>query len=231
MANDLTKWPSVSDVWGFLQSAGITPRVEQASARVESMISAVPAEVFRATQRQFVADTVDETRYYDGTGTADMEIDEVISITSIYFVGYQADPGYAATDYEIVVEQGRPQTQVVRSTGSVPAFGPAAVYSPLQRIFPAGRQNIAVTGRFGYAATVPADLWDAVCAEMAFRLTQEALFTQSGRLSEYTEGQQKEKYELSSADFLRWHSEFLRMMKIYRRPAGRRLRNMAPKMI
>lgn len=231
MPNDFTTWPTVANVWEILNAQGVTSRSDINSLRVASVIAAVEAEVGIKTLRQFVADAVDTTRTYDGNGTAEIEIDEYVSITSMLQLGYNGDPGFPLVNFVPVKENFKPMTRVVRAIGSVPAFVTSGIYSPYAAIFPAGRQNIFVTGRFGFGPTIPADLWSAVAGEAAYRIVQDSLFVATGRLVEWQEGEQREKYDLSTSLVNRLHEEFRAALKTYKRPDGRRLRNMAPRMI
>lgn len=230
MAIDYTKWPTAYDVTDRLNSAGLTLR-DQAGRRIPAAIDEVTAEVSRRTLRNFVADTVDETRTYDGTGTAEIEVDEIISLTAVQVTGLQLFPTYTLAGATIVHEQNKPQTRLVVAQGSVPAFTTQGVFAPYPLIFPAGRQNIQVTGKFGYGATVPMDLWHGVCGEIAHRLGSEAIFNPAGRLKEFKQGDVEEGYALTLMDAASWHEIYEAAIGRYKRPAGRRLRNMRPRMI
>lgn len=227
---DYTAWPGAADVQDRLTAANVTLRVT-ATPRTQAAMSAVIAEISNRTQRQFVASVLPETRIYDGTGTAEMEVDEMVRLDAIAVVGLPSSAGYPLAGARLTVEQGRPQTRLTVARGSVAAYGPAGVFAPTLSLFPAGRQNIAVTGLFGYGAAIPADLWEAACGEMALRLAQEALFTPDGRVSLDRAGDEERRYKLDDATATGWHDLYSAALTSYKRPQGRRLRNARNRMI
>jgi len=234
MSLNYSNWPTVQDVQDRLISAGLVLR-DTTGRRVPAAIDEVVADVARRTLRQFVADTEDTTRTYDGTGTAEQEIDEIVSLTGVAIVGIQTAPGYTLTGVTVVSEQNKPQTRLVVARGSVPAFVSEGILVPYPSLFPAGRQNIQVTGKFGYAATIPHDLWNAVCGEVAHSLAAECVFDPEGRLKSWTQAGITESYQLPDADDLKWHSVYIAKTSPgpggYCRPSGRRLRNLRTRMI
>ncbi|MDR3708744.1 MAG: hypothetical protein P4L33_10610 [Capsulimonadaceae bacterium] len=235
MAADYTNWPVVGDITAQLASVGVSLRLtnDAASARLQQISGDVTADVARRTCRQFVADPADTVRLFDGTGTAEIEIDEYVSFTSAQALGYQSYPGYPLANIVAVQEYGKPNTRLVRGQGSVPAYPTEAVLVPIPAIFPAGRQNIQVTATFGFAAAIPVDLWNAVCGEIARRAGNEALFNpDGGMVIEWQRGDGRERYAAGGLDALGWGAVYERKVKVdYKRPAGRRLRNLKPKMI
>jgi hypothetical protein len=226
---DYTTWCGTADVQARLSAAGVTLR-DTTGSRIAAVVDEVTAEVARRTLRQFVADAVDQTRTYDGAGTAEIEIDEIVSLTGVQVTGLQMMPTYTLAGVTIVQEQNRPQTRLVVAQGSVPAFTTEGVFAPYPLIFPAGRQNISVTGRFGFAAQIPPDLWHAVCGEMAYRLCSEAIFDPAGRTVLWREGDEETRLQLAESDATKWHDIYLKAVAKYKRPSGRRLRNMRPRM-
>lgn len=223
-------WPTWDDVKARLSSAGITLRTA-APGRFDKVLNDVTTVVYRKTLRQFIADTVDTTRQYDGTDTAAMEVDEMVSLTRVDVIGIQVNPGYTLSNTVLVHEFGKPQTRIVIGPGSLPALLTSGVIYPLPMIFPAGRQNISVTGKFGYAATIPADLWNAVEGQVALELGQEAIFRPNGGLViERAEGDSKIKFAEGGIYALRWGTKFGEALVTYKRPSGRRLRNLRNRM-
>ncbi len=228
-----SQWPAQSDVSVILDSLGVAPQItgSELTERIRQITDQVTSEVARTTQRQFIADSSDSVRSYDGAGFAELEIDEFISFTSAVAVGLQADPGYPLDNISVVVEQNKPTTRLVRGVGSLPAFPVAAVYQPVPAIFPAGRQNIQVTATFGFAATIPEDLWQAVNCEIARRLAAETVFSLSGGRTELKEGDIATAWAPSGTSSIDFAVQYKATVKLYRRPSGRRLRNMRPRMI
>jgi hypothetical protein len=224
-------WPTSNDVSSRLAAAGITLRGTAFTDRIPNVITEVTDEVARRTLRQFIADTVDETRIYSGNDTSELEIDEMVSLTAVSIIGYPLSPGYTLYNPFLVYEQGKPQTRIVVGAGSMPAWTTQGVIMPYISIFPAGRQNIQVTGKFGFAPTIPTDLWNSVCGEISSRLTSEAIFNADGRVTSWKGGDETVTLALDRADGLNWHSQYEAMVNLYKRPQGRRLRNLTNRMI
>jgi len=117
---------------------------------------------------------------------------------------------------------------LIVARGSAPALTTSAAYLPYEWIFPAGRSNIGITAVWGFAATIPADLWEACACEEARRLAAEAVYTP---LMERKVGDEMERYKLDSAIATDWQAAYKTAIANYKRPTGRRLRNLRPRMI
>jgi len=230
---DYTDWPIEEDGQLLLDSCAVTTRLDsvQFSTRFERLRSQVIGRILRRTHRQFVADAEDTSRYYDGSGAAEIEVDEMVELTSVTVIGLQSDPGYTLDNIVLDEEQAIAKTRLVAAQGSLPAYAESAAFLPYRTIFPVGRLNIVVTGKFGFAATIPEDLWEAACEEMMFLMSQEVLFRPIGRVAELKTGDNTTKYKLEGAAVTRWHDNFVQALKDYRRPPGRRLRMLTPRMI
>ena len=226
-----TDWPTPSDVQARLASAGITLRGTAFADRIPNIILGVADEISRRTLRQFIADTMNTTRTYNGNDTAELEVDEMVTLTSVAVVGMQSNPGYPLSNPALVFEQNKPLTRIMLGIGSVPAWTTEGVWMPFRSIFPAGRQNVTVTGRFGFGASIPADLWNAACGEMGHRITREAIFSADGRVSSWKGGDESVSLSLDKVDGLGWHDSFEAKMSLYKRPGGRRLRSLVNRMI
>lgn len=227
-------WPTFADIQNRLNASAGTAGIWQLANPTTAAITldAVIDEAEQRTKRQWIADDEDTTRVYDGTGTAELEVDEMVSLTGCSAIGFQENPGFPLADVTLAQgEIGKPRTRIVMSRGGIPAWGPAGVLSPVHTIFPAGRQNIQVTGKFGYASIIPADLWDAVCGEAAIRLVRQGLFTPNGRVIEEKFGDESRKYSLTDAESLGWHAQFEETITRRKRSQGKRLRRLRGGMI
>lgn len=224
-------WPTQDDVQLLLTSCDVTTRLSecQLSERYNRLLAKVTAEVFRETHRQFLA--AGDTRYYDGSGTAEQEVDEMVSLDSVTVIGLQSDPGYTLDNVVLTSEQSLPKTRLIVAQGSLPAYATNAAFLPYRTIFPVGRRNIKVDGTFGFAETIPEDLWEGVCEEIAHRITCEVLFRPIGRILEQKTSETTTHYALDHATITGWHDDYRRAIKKYRRPMGRYLRDAAPRMI
>lgn len=231
---DYTKWCQVVDVLGRLQVLGVNLRVPSAPAaeRVQSAIDEVTGEVAIRTLRNFLPGPPNETRTYDGTGTAELEVDEIIELVSAVVVGIQSAPGYTLANVKTIFEQNKPTTRLVVAVGAVPAMTTEGAFIPYQWVFPAGRQNIVVTGTFGYGAQIPAALWNAVLDEAVRRVAQEAIFNPAGGIVVSWELESaKQQFMPGGITALGAARKYADALRDWKRPAGRRLRNLRPRMM
>lgn len=206
MATNYTAYPTAYDVRARLDAAGVTLRVD-ITTRATTALEEVIAEVERRTRRQFIADTIDNVRTFDGSGTATLDIDEIVSLTTVTIAGGWGTPAYDLSGAQMVQATGRPCSRLVVGTGSLPAYNTVGI-GGLYRLFPAGRQNILVTGKWGYGEAIPADLWHGICGEAAVRMTREASWNQGGRISSESYGDEKRSYQLDEGEALGWHQAF-----------------------
>jgi hypothetical protein len=221
---DYTAWPTISDVAERLISAGITLRTP---SRISAPLTALIRQVATVTRRQFVAGAAHEVRFYDGFGTAELELpEEIIVLDSVQILGYVGLQGaFMVSSPYLVQEQGLPHTRILLYQGTAPFYG--GVY--LNR-FPEGSRNIQVTGTFGYGATIPADLWEAVADLAAAKLTLEARSSQRGIVVDKREGDVQTKWD-PSGNLQEAQREFRRCLKLYTRPMGYSLRHRKAPMI
>lgn len=233
MAVSYAAWPVAADVSLLLSACNVTLRVTGADAteRIARVRAEVAGEVLQRTSRQFLADSNDTTRTYDGSGSPEFEVDEMVSLTSARVIGLQSEPSYFLDNVVLVAEYTVPYTRIVTAKGSLPAFTTSVATYPYRTLFPAGRQNIQVTGKFGYAATIPQDLFEAVAGECAHRLALEVGWRPTGAVSERRAGDATVKFALADAGATGWHGRYERAIREYARPMGRRVRNLRPKMI
>ena len=232
-------WPTVADIADRLAETGysLTPA---ASARVATTLLAVEREVLRQTQRQFVADSVASARVFDGSGTAELEIDELVELIGVAVIGGFGLTGYDLGSVQPIYEFPKPTTRLVTVRGSLPGLLESVGAASLFWVFPAGRQNVQVTAKWGYGSTIPVDLWDAVAGEVALRLLRPQVFG-GGRVAsgeaaglqivEEAYGDERRKYKQADHADLGWHEEFEAALKRYKRPQGRRLRQLRGAML
>jgi hypothetical protein len=110
------------------------------NAQVDKWINSATEYIRNYTNREWVAGA-SSTRLYDGTGTQKMMIDEFIDVTDVK-VGEDWNTNMATIDYTT-----EPYNRVNKNT---------VIYKTDH--FPCGQQNVAVTAKFGFSATVPADI-------------------------------------------------------------------------
>lgn len=103
--------------------------------RVASWIKGVSRHIDRATNRTF-GDSVEETRYFDGSGTATLLVDDLLSVEAVEIDGVEVE------DYFLYPANRLPKTQL-KLDGA---------------LFSRGRQNVKVTADWGYSDEVPEDI-------------------------------------------------------------------------
>jgi len=222
---DYTTWPTETDVIERCTSAGITPRILSV---VTSALNGVIRQVAQKTRRQFVAGESGEIRYYDGSGGVELQIaDEIVTLERVQILGYVGINGAIPVTAPVLIqEQTLPYTRILLYRGSAPIY--AGIY--LDR-WPQGFSNIEVTGKFGYAATVPEDLWEAVARETAAMMIDEAQNSPRGVIVEKREGDNATKWEGATKFADASHKKFRAIVKQYARPSGQHFRRTKAPMI
>jgi len=110
-------------------------------AQITAWIEAVEAYIEKATDRIFVADTLASARLYDGNGSSELIVDDSIQITKIE-IGSDDDGWTEMTEYFLYPANRLPKRRI-KLDGD---------------IFTCGNQNVKITAKWGYVATVPADI-------------------------------------------------------------------------
>jgi hypothetical protein len=165
MALTYTGWPAVSDLRALALSSNVTLPDAATDDLLQMRLDAAIQELTQRTHRQFLPDTEASERRFDGSGTGEMLVDEYVEVDSItlYLV-----PSVGVTEITQFVEVDRstyPKTRLQIYQG--PANAPYGWFT----YFPQGRSNVAVTAKWGYGATIPADVWQGVL----YKATAEAL--------------------------------------------------------
>jgi hypothetical protein len=106
-------------------------------AQVNDWIAKIEAYIDRIAGRSFKADSTASARYYDGDGTDLIIIDDCAEITSVTV------DGTAVTNF---LKYPKNKTYTSR------------IVLPDNNRFTKGRQNVIVTGKWGYSTAVPADI-------------------------------------------------------------------------
>jgi hypothetical protein len=233
-------WPEQTDVQSLLARANVTLRLAGAEAAevFARTLRAVPAELESETGRQFVATA--DVRTYDGSGTPEIEVDEMVSLSGVAILDDGGDLSYALDGAQLAREQGKPRTRILLDRGSL---GPGIVDAGresianrdyvlpsvyIEYVVPVGRRNVEVTGVFGYDRSIPPDVWEAVAAECALRLASEASWRPAGNVAEVRSGDNSVRYAATAPTLTGWHDLFRAAMRRHKRPAGRRLRRLRP---
>lgn len=140
--------------------------------------------------------TTDTTRYFNGDGTRALWVDELVTVTSLYVL----ESGNADT----VSESGGNYTTWTTSDYLLWPYNAADKLQPYNRVevnpsstkvyFPPGYRTVKITGKFGYATTIPDDINIATVIEVSrmFRRGQQG-FADTSTIQElsqvrYTKG-------------------------------------------
>jgi hypothetical protein len=149
-------YTSKTAVEGYLgKVTGLTDAI------LDTYIEGVEKVIDQMTGRNFKADSAASARTYDGDDTDRLLIDDCVEITKVE-VGLDS---YGDT-FQEVAATGADRYFVLpanRAALSVPAFGLALS----ARVWAQGQQNNRVTAKWGYSASVPADIAFAACVFVA----------------------------------------------------------------
>lgn len=176
-------WPVVADVVQKLNLTapdGVTPEME---ADIENLLEAIIAEfqsppaagghrggvafsssagTVGGTGRSFTPTF--EVRHFDGNGYPQLRVDDIVPDTEFTVKVYDArlvdvrlrEPVKPYVGYNVLI---RPQGagSILGSSYATPG------------IFPMGLQNISVEATWGYSASIPKDIWEAIRCEASYR--------------------------------------------------------------
>jgi hypothetical protein len=150
-------------------------------AVLETYIETVENIIDGLTDRNFVADTVASARLYDGTGNDLLLVDDCVAITKVE-VGLDT----YGNDFQEVSATGADRYFVRPNNYSVNSV-PITSIELSARDWPAGRQNNRVTAKWGYSASVPADITFAATVFVAgiLNFANDPASIQSEKIGEY----------------------------------------------
>ena len=134
----------------------ITALITAASRLIDKEVGAMPG---------YFASSDSETRYYDGDGTDVIDIDEMVSITSL---SVAQGGGRATSDYTTWTVNTDFYTMPYNSGAGLPIRKIIVEALSGKATFPKSRKAVKVVGVFGYAAAAPEDIKQA-CKIQAYR--------------------------------------------------------------
>ena len=152
-------WPTTTEVSSYISGSGLTLNVGMTTDMIQNAIDAAVEELSRRTGRTLKP--VTETRYFDGSGTGLLDVEEYVDVTAIQFFSVPALGVVTLTQWHEVERKPFPKSQIQILQG--PPNVPYGYYS----FFPQGRSNIGVTAIWGYSSAIPALAWNAVRARAA----------------------------------------------------------------
>jgi len=121
--------------------------------QVENWISAAERYINQYVGRPDGFETgADETRYFDGNGKREIDIDEFISITSVeYLESNGEDVGWTLTE-------GLESDYITYPYNKTPYYRLKLVTSSEIGAWYKGKKRLKVTGKFGHSSSVPKDI-------------------------------------------------------------------------
>ena len=106
--------------------------------QIEHWIEDMEAYIDNYTSRNFIADSVESERLYDGDGTRELVIDDAVSVGLVKIDGVELQQG----DGWAYPANKNPKNLLKLGT----------------KFFTRGNQNVSVTGKWGYSENCPADI-------------------------------------------------------------------------
>jgi hypothetical protein len=199
-------------------SAGLLKELKPVLASVIAELQSPVGENGKGgTGRRFVPIT--ETRIYDGSGHSSLLVDDMVPGSALSVTAFSLPllNVIISNDFD-----GLGHNTIVRPT-YIGAGAPYPVfYTGRAYVFPRGVQNIAVTTTWGFAATAPADVYEAVRCETCYRM----LVTGAVSINGVGEDVKIEGFEISTAvGAINWrisspigvfHDNWLNMLNRYR---------------
>lgn len=199
MAFEYTAWPTSANLLSYVQ--GILPNVYNQVGSVNTsvlnlLIAGASKKIEQDTGRQFVATA--DTRYFDGSGTGQQVLDDYVSIdvdtNGLYKVYLFIQPGQLGSSnlqfgYINEVAEPQPPKNIIQIYQ-----GPPIVAYSYFTSFPQGRSNVQVYGVWGYAATIPEDVFEAVLAMSANKLVNGIQMGTAGIQTGWKEGDVDETF-------------------------------------
>jgi len=150
-----TVWPVAQDIKDIATAMGSALPSRITDTVINQCIDGAVRNIIQHTKRTWIP--VNEKRYFDGSGTGEMEVDDFISLTTVNIIGIQSTVTAPLDNVSPVVRANFPNTRIQIYKGSIPFYNNQWI-----TIFPIGRSNIEIDARWGYAESIPDDLW--LCA-------------------------------------------------------------------
>lgn len=210
-----TDWPALSDISAIALGMGVSlPTSVLGTAIQQSVLDSVIENITRKTHRTWVVTSAE--RYYDGNNTGQIEVDEFVSLTSVELIGwFGISTGLSLSNVIAIERPTFPNTKIQIYRGSLPAL-----YRVWVDRFPSGRSNIKTVASWGYATTIPADLWLGVAYQAAGILINWKLFKTDGFLIKWTEADvtQVQNY-MDPFKYFASGMTYKGLIKMYKKPA------------
>lgn len=164
--------------------------------QIDEWIAAVSQHIAKETGRNFNVgvETEPSEHVYDGSGIDSLVIEDCLAVTKLEIGETEVD----SDEYFLYPANGTPKYQIALQHG---------------RRFPNGRQNITITGRWGYSDVAPADIKFAATVLVAGIINTSN--GDQGDVQSETIGRYSVTYKTTKE--VTDYEEALRIIKIYRR--------------
>jgi len=216
-----TAWPTVTQGNIYLTGFGLTLNAAYDSTFQQRIMDAVTSDFEEYTRRRFIPTATGVTRYFDGSGTGEQDVDDYIDLTSVKLMGFLgASGGLSLLNVWETDRDMYPKNRLQIFQGSLPSF--TRVY--VDR-FPEGRSNIECVGQWGYAQYIPANVWEAVAGEYAVRLATLSTYQLDGWVTQWREADVGEIMSLQVPEkYLMEHRTYRNLRDMYKLPVSKHLR-------
>jgi hypothetical protein len=211
-----TAYPVLSDITAIAVGMNVSLGTAMSTAVQQNILDSVISNFERSTRRTFLL--TDATRYYNGSDTGEIIIDEYRTISTVEIVGYLGGSISLASPIEFE-QNGYPKTRLQIARGS--AIG---VYPLLLDRFPAGRSNIKVVARWGYADTIPDDIWWGIAYQAAGVIINARKFDTDGYLIKWQEADvtQVRNYQ-DPFKYYNSGTTYKSLIQLYKKPTSSRI--------
>lgn len=213
-------WPAGDDLRALILSLGLAgaggPAVIDALALGAKVAAGVAEFGARTRWQPFLADAASSTRIYDWPAAGVLNLDGgLVSLDSVSSGGLALTAGMQYVPKpDNAPARGRPFTSVVLRAG---------LSVPLGTAYALGyRRTVEVTGRWGFAAALPPDVFSAVLSYAAAQCVPELALSISRGRAELREGDAMYRFASSgvsplSAERAQWETTFNKTVGFYKR--------------
>ncbi len=213
MAFVYTDWPLAADVVTMLTSANLTPGAGITTDIKTLVINSAVSTFVQETGREFKPTSAGVVRYYNGTGTGRMVIDDYVTITDISYIQIPSSSVVTISNWQEVDNTpfAKNEVQIFR--------GPANMQLGWWSYFPIGRSNIQITGTFGYGTSIPYAVWEAVLKQAAANIADAMRITTNGILTDLHDLDQDLKWsDKQISTVTGWKDQFNQACIDWKRP-------------
>jgi len=120
--------------------------------QINTWISVVESYINKYTGRKDGFESASETRYFDGNGKNEIDIDEFTSLTTVQILEANGD------DIGWTLTEGLEEDYIAYPYNDTPQYRLVLVSSSSVGVWYAGKKRIKITAIWGHSTTVPEDI-------------------------------------------------------------------------